>query len=97
MNSISPQQLKEKLAKKEDIFLCDVREPFEYEEENISGSVNIPLGQLSQKLKCIPREKTIITICAHGIRSERARQFLSEHGYTALTLVGGMEAWEALN
>ncbi|MDO8657090.1 MAG: rhodanese-like domain-containing protein [Nanoarchaeota archaeon] len=95
MNTISPQQLYEQLGP--DLFLCDVREPFEYEEGHISGSVNIPLGQLSQKLKCIPREKTIITICAHGIRSERARQFLSEQGYAALTLVGGMQAWDELS
>lgn len=94
MNTISPQQLKNKLAKKENIFLCDVREPFEYEEKHIFGGMNIPLRQLSQQLKMIPKEKLIVTICAHGIRSKRAQEFLSQQGYKTLTLVGGMQAWE---
>ena len=94
MATISAQQLKEKLDSKENLFLCDVREPFEYQEDNISGSVNIPLGQLSQQLKIIPKEKLVITICAHGIRSKRAQEFLSQQGYKALTLVGGLKEWK---
>jgi rhodanese-related sulfurtransferase len=93
MTTISPQQLYEKLGQ-EDIFLCDVRELQEYQDGHIAGSTHLPLSQLSQQLILLPKEKTIITICAHGIRSEKARQFLVQQGYMALTLVGGMEAWD---
>ena len=95
MNTISPQQLKEKLGQ-ENIFLCDVRELHEYQDWHIAGSTNLPLSQLSQQLILIPKEKTIITICAHGIRSEKARQFLSQQGYTAFTMAGGMVAWNSV-
>jgi len=95
MNTLSPQQLKEKLGQ-EDIFLCDVRELHEYQDWHIAGSTNLPLSQLSQQLTIIPKEKTIITICAHGIRSEKARQFLSQQGYTAFAMAGGMVAWNSV-
>jgi len=94
MTTISPQQLYEQLDT--DIFLCDVREPSEYQEWHIDGSINIPLRELSQQLILIPKEKTIITICAHGIRSEKARLFLSQQGYTTLTMAGGMVAWNSV-
>ncbi len=96
MIPISPQQLKKKLDQDENIFLCDVREPSEYQEWHITGSINIPLSELPQQLTSIPKEKTIITICAHGLRSEKARQFLSQQGYTALTMAGGMVAWNSV-
>ncbi len=95
MNTIPPQELYEKLGR-EDIFLCDVRELHEYQDWHIAGSVNIPLRQLSQQLTLIPKEKAIVTICAHGIRSEKARQFLSQQGYNALTMAGGMVAWNSV-
>ncbi|MBI2146114.1 MBL fold metallo-hydrolase [Candidatus Woesearchaeota archaeon] len=95
MSTITPQELNEKMEK-EQLFLCDVREPYEYEQWHISESNNIPLSQLAQRITSIPKEKTIITICAHGIRSERARQFLSQQGYTAFTMAGGMVAWNSV-
>lgn len=53
----------EKALQAEDVFLLDVREPHELEEfGSIKGYVNIPLGQLENRLSEIPKNKTIVTL-----------------------------------
>ncbi|MBS3149327.1 rhodanese-like domain-containing protein [Candidatus Woesearchaeota archaeon] len=93
---ISAQEFHKKIQNKEDLFLLDVRTKEEYEEDNISNTILIPIKVLDTKLNEIPKNKLIITICAHGNRSLRAAQFLNAHGYKALSLEGGMEAWNNL-
>jgi len=43
---ITAEELKSKLDKKQNLFLVDVREPEEYSEWHIDGSINIPLSQV---------------------------------------------------
>lgn len=50
------------LLEKGEVFFLDVREPHELEElGTFDGYVNIPLGQIEQRLKEIPKDKAIIT------------------------------------
>jgi len=50
------------LLEKGEVFFLDVREPSELEElGTLEGYVNIPLGQIEQRLKEIPGDKAIIT------------------------------------
>ena len=45
-----------------EVFFLDVREPFELEQfGTFEGYVNIPLGQIAQRLDEIPKDKAIIT------------------------------------
>lgn len=45
-----------------EVFFLDVREPFELEQfGTLEGYVNIPLGQIAQRLDEIPKDKAIIT------------------------------------
>jgi len=77
-----------------DLFLLDVREPGEWDTCQIPGNVLIPLGQIPQRLAEIPKDKPIVAYCHHGRRSERALQFLQQHGYGNLrNLTGGIDAW----
>ena len=102
---ISPQELKRLLDSssssstndKENLFLLDVREPDEYKQWNIDGSVNIPLGKLSEEesLSIIPKNKKIVTICPHGNRATIAKYILQRYGYNAATLEGGLKAWSS--
>jgi len=58
---LSADELKDLLEKK-NVFFLDVREPKELEElGTIKGYVNIPLGQLENRLSEIPKDKLIIT------------------------------------
>jgi predicted sulfurtransferase len=50
------------LVEKGEVFFLDVREPKELEElGTFEGYVNIPLGQIEQRLNEIPKDKAIIT------------------------------------
>lgn len=78
---LTPDELKLALDKK-DIFFLDVREPKELVEfGTIKGYVNIPVGQLEQRLSEVPKDKTIITACAHGVRATRASEILAKNGF----------------
>ena len=74
-----------------------MREPDEYKQWNIDGSVNIPLGKLSEEesLSIIPKNKKIVTICPHGNRATIAKYILQRYGYNAATLEGGLKAWSS--
>lgn len=95
MNSITVQQLKEKIENGDDFQLIDVREPDEHEEFNIGGEL-IPLSFITQHAEAISKNKPVIIYCRKGIRSQFAIQRLQEKfPYTNLiNLVGGTEAWK---
>ena len=56
------------IGQKEDILIIDVRELYEFEEENLGG-VNIPLDELLERRSEIPNKKKVIICCRTGIRS----------------------------
>ncbi|MCC7432228.1 rhodanese-like domain-containing protein [Candidatus Peregrinibacteria bacterium] len=74
-------------------FLLDVRTTYEFEHHHIPGSINIPIDNLEARIKEVPVDKHIITICEHGIRSSAAEQFLIKQGYQADSLEHGLSVW----
>ena len=70
-------------------------EPDEVEAWAYPVGVNIPLGQLGDRLDEVPRGRTIVVACHVGGRSAVAAQALSEAGWTAENLTGGAVAWAA--
>lgn len=92
---ITAQELKSKLDEKQNLFLVDVREPEEYSEWHIAGSINIPLSQVAkpESTKKIPQNSEVITICGKGNRSKTAKFVLAGNGIHAKSLEGGMESW----
>jgi rhodanese-related sulfurtransferase len=49
--------------------------------------------QLKRHLATLPRDKTIITVCASGHRGNAAARTLRRAGYQVENLKGGMHAW----
>lgn len=93
---ISPEELWSKIKKKEgDLVLVDVRQPDEFSDFKIQGSINIPLSELFNKesLNKIPKGKQVVTICPHGNRSMVAAFALARNGIDALSLAGGLAGW----
>ena len=97
---IKAESLKQKIDKGEDIFILDVRTPEEHKAWKISydkykDSSLIPIDDLSSPdaLKNIPKDKEIVTFCAHGNRSMSAAKILSQHGYNAKSIKGGLDGW----
>jgi rhodanese-related sulfurtransferase len=75
-------------------FLLDVREPHEIEICRIAGSMNIPMGEISDRLANLPRDQRILVLCHHGGRSMRVTQFLRTNNYPqASNISGGIDAW----
>ena len=74
--------------------LLDVREPWEFDICHIDGSINLPMGQVPQRLDDLQEADEIIVICHHGVRSLRVIQFLQQHAPGNLVnLDGGVDAW----
>ena len=67
---VEPDEVKARIAHGEDVFLLDVREPDEVEAWAYPIGVNIPLGQLGDRLDEVPRDVTVVVAC-HGRRPLR--------------------------
>ena len=94
---ITTNELKERLAEGEELNIIDVREPYEYAEQNI-GALNIPLNTLPQKLAELEKLKheEVIVHCRSGARSASAKAFLEQQGFSNVrNLVGGILAYQA--
>jgi sulfur-carrier protein adenylyltransferase/sulfurtransferase len=95
-STISVTELKEKIDKKDDFLLIDVREPSEFEIVSIPGSVLIPKqGFLDgSALAGLPQNKPIILHCKSGVRSAECLAILKNAGFADATHVqGGVIAW----
>lgn len=92
---VQPTELRRRLDDKEDIFLLDVREPFEVDEWAFPGAINIPLGQLGSRTAELPVDRVIVVICHAGVRSAAATDALVKGGWQAESLAGGTAAWSA--
>lgn len=92
--SITPQELKSRLDKGDQLVLLDVREEWEHSLAKIEGSTLIPLGTLPQAFDKLSKDSEIIAYCHHGMRSADATQFLLQQGFSSVkNLVGGIDAW----
>jgi len=90
---LSVQELKRRMDAGEDLFILDVREPFEYQIANIGGKL-IPQNDVPQRLAEIDRDREIIVQCKSGGRSQRIAEFLKQSGYpNVVNLAGGILAW----
>jgi molybdopterin/thiamine biosynthesis adenylyltransferase/rhodanese-related sulfurtransferase/molybdopterin converting factor small subunit len=93
-DDISVETLKKMRDAREDFVLVDVRNPDEFAICAIDGSVKLPLPDLSQRYKELPKNKLIVLHCKSGGRSMRALKFLRQQGYTKLkNVAGGINAW----
>ncbi len=90
---LATEKLVPLLEEQESIFLLDVREPDEWEDWRISGTVNIPLGQLESRLGEVDTTRRVIVICARGMRATTGAEILKSNGISSEVLDGGMGAW----
>jgi adenylyltransferase/sulfurtransferase len=90
---LSVKELKRRIDMGEDVFILDVREPYEYQIAQIGGKL-IPQNDVPQRLSEIPRDREIAVLCRSGARSQRIAEFLKQQGYTQVAnLAGGILAW----
>ena len=74
--------------------IIDVRNKREFEEGNISGSINIPEYMIDETFKDVVNDKNtdIVLYCSSGFRSTKAYKKLKNMGYKNVwNLYGGLE------
>lgn len=90
---ITVKQFKQRRDAGEEIFLLDVREPYEYQIAQIGGTL-IPQNDVPNRLAEIPRDREIVVQCRSGARSQRIAEYLKQSGYANVAnLAGGILAW----
>ncbi|MGB5050000.1 MAG: MBL fold metallo-hydrolase [Caldilineaceae bacterium] len=76
------------------LLIVDVRGETEYREKHIVGALHIPLGYLARRAEELPKDRTIVTQCATGYRSQIAASLLQAAGFEdAISLNEGEECW----
>ncbi|WP_136601384.1 rhodanese-like domain-containing protein [Salinigranum halophilum] len=104
MSSIRPEELDDRLgsAAGDEPFLLDIRPVSAFESGAIDRSHNIPVyndlrrgdeSALRSRLGDVPTDRDVVVVCKMGVVARRATKVLSDEGYDAMTLLGGMSGW----
>ncbi|MDD3155285.1 MAG: DsrE/DsrF/DrsH-like family protein, partial [Victivallaceae bacterium] len=86
-NIVTPDSLPE------DAQIVDVREKAEFELGALPGAVNVPLGELRDRLSELDNDRPIVVYCQVGLRGYLAERILKQHGRTVFNLSGGYLTW----
>ncbi len=96
-NTITPAETYKLLGHDTSYVFLDVRMPAEYNSEtgHLNGAILIPVDSLENHVGDLARYrgKTVVTYCKTGRRSARAEKILSQHGFQARSMVGGITRW----
>jgi adenylyltransferase/sulfurtransferase len=93
IQQVNVRDLKKRIDAGEDLFILDVREPFEYQIANIGG-VLIPQNDVAQRIGELDRDREIVVQCKSGGRSQRIAEYLKQSGFSKVSnLAGGILAW----
>jgi rhodanese-related sulfurtransferase len=77
--------------------IVDIREAIEVDICAIAGSLCMPMEEVPNQLQQLPRDRPVIVLCHHGVRSAFVTQYLRDQGFdNAVNLVGGIDAWSRL-
>jgi len=94
---VDPEEVNNLIGSNRDIYILDVRTPYEVSMGRIPGAVSIRLNALMENLEKLPEdeEKPIYVYCRNAIRSAYATAILRVLGYSEVfNLSGGFKAWE---
>lgn len=91
---VLPRDLKARLDAGADVFLLDVREPFEYAIAHLAGAELVPMGEVPRAVGRLPRDRDVVIYCHHGIRSRSVAEYLRGAGFSRVAnLAGGIDRW----
>jgi rhodanese-related sulfurtransferase len=77
-----------------DVLVLDVRSPEEFARGHLAAAVPIPVEELEPRLAEVPADRTVVLVCRSGRRSDEARAFLRDKGFSDVhNMSGGVRAW----
>lgn len=91
---ITPREVKQSLDDGKQLFLVDVREPWEHQTASIEGARLIPLREIPSHLDEIQEAGEVVLFCHRGMRSMDATAWLRSQGVArAQSMAGGIDRW----
>jgi rhodanese-related sulfurtransferase len=91
---ITPRELKQRLERKEEILIVDVREPWERQTASITPSQHLPMADVPSRFQELDPDQHIVVYCHHGVRSLSVTDWLRKQGYEkAQSMSGGIDQW----
>ena len=75
--------------------LLDVREDHEWQAGHAPQATHLPMSRIGAKVAELPTDRLIVCVCHVGARSAAVAEALTNAGFSAANLVGGMDAWAA--
>jgi rhodanese-related sulfurtransferase len=74
--------------------ILDVRDPWEHDLCRIEGSQLLPMQEIPARMSELPKDRDIVILCHHGMRSYQVAEFLRSEGLARVcNLSGGIAAW----
>jgi rhodanese-related sulfurtransferase len=76
--------------------VVDIRSQDAFYNGHVVGAMSLPFADLEKQYKKLEKHinNPIIIMCATGLESPRAANFLLKNGYNALVHAGGIRAWK---
>lgn len=91
---ITPDELKSLLECTSDVVVLDVREAWEVQTASMGHHRHIPMGEVPARMGELERDKHIVVVCHHGVRSYNVTAWLRQQGFEkAQSLAGGIDRW----
>jgi len=97
LEPMTRDELLSRLQAGEPLVVVDVRPPEEYRAAHIPGALSIPLPELEQRLRELPRDREIVAYCRgpYCAYAPEAVRRLRESGLRARNLLDGLPEWSA--
>lgn len=99
VGEVTPQQIKERLDRRDRFQLLDVREQDEVANGVIPGAAHLSRAHFESRIEDVVPEKDaeVVVYCAGGVRSAFSARMMKELGYTNVTsMAGGFSRWKDL-
>lgn len=94
-----PSEASERSSNGGSAVLLDVRTDSERRAQHITGSLHVPLNELTRRMDELKKYKSreVICYCRSGNRSLTAAAMLRKQGFTTANMRGGLEEWNFRN
>jgi len=96
ITEVSPEQLKARLDRGDDVVVVDLRQVWEYDAGHIPGAVSLFIEEVPMRLSELPTDADIVLQCWHGHTSLDVAAYMIQQGWVAsrlASLSGGIAGW----
>jgi rhodanese-related sulfurtransferase len=94
LDSLTRAELVERM-RTGDVLVIDVRPEPEFHSGHIAGAVSVPIGELSRRLRGVPKDRQVVAYCRgpYCVFADDAVRTLRRRGFQAARLEDGYPEW----